>query len=143
MTDKERKNEFWPFRAHLLVRPEHMPTLGWIWVLCFLGMGFYFATKYFLDDGLIDIDDQAPRTFQYSVDVNTAPWPEFANLPGIGEVLARSIVRFREENGDFRTLEQLMDVPKIGQAKFEMIEPFLVLRGSDLDIAPDESAIPE
>ena len=52
------------------------------------------------------------------LDINTASQQQLQMLPGIGEVLAQRIVDYREENGDFQTIEELMNVQGIGEAKF-------------------------
>ncbi len=51
------------------------------------------------------------------VDPNQASAAELERLPGVGPVLAERIVAYREENGPFRTVEDLLDVPGIGEAK--------------------------
>ncbi len=60
------------------------------------------------DDGLLDI--------------NTASAPELATLPGIGEVLAKRIVDYREENGAFRVKEELLNVPGVGETLYQGLE---------------------
>lgn len=56
------------------------------------------------------------------IDINTATAGQLsAGLPGIGETLAQRIVEYRERNGPFRSAEELMDVPGIGEKTFEAI----------------------
>jgi len=62
-----------------------------------------------------------------SVDINRAGAAELDLLPGVGEVTARSIMTFREKNGPFTSLEQLMDVPGIGPETYEKIKPHITL----------------
>ena len=56
------------------------------------------------------------------LDLNAATAEELAQLPGIGEELARRIVEYRESSGPFETAEQLMEVPGIGEGKFAALE---------------------
>ena len=56
------------------------------------------------------------------LDLNAATMEELAQLPGIGEELARRIVEYREGNGPFETTEQLMEVSGIGEGKFDALE---------------------
>ena len=50
------------------------------------------------------------------VSVNAANAAEFEALPGIGPVLAQRIVAWREAHGPFRSVDDLGDVPGIGDA---------------------------
>lgn len=47
---------------------------------------------------------------EFHLDPDTADWPEFALLPGIGEKLAKAIVLYRNENSGFKRLENLQEV---------------------------------
>lgn len=49
------------------------------------------------------------------IDINTADAALLQTLPGIGEKRAADIVAYREEHGPFRIVEQLTDVPGIGE----------------------------
>lgn len=50
------------------------------------------------------------------VDLNTAGAEELDTLPGIGPVLAERIIAWRQENGPFTSVEQLLEVSGIGEA---------------------------
>lgn len=51
------------------------------------------------------------------VSINTATAGDLESLPGVGPVLAERIVSFREEIGGFEMVEDLLEVPGIGEAK--------------------------
>lgn len=55
------------------------------------------------------------------IDINTADTIDLTLLPGIGEVLAQRIVKYREENGPFQSLEELSNVDGIGQKRLDEI----------------------
>jgi len=79
-----------------------------------------------LQGRLVEIEEAKPQQAQFVVDVNAADWPELAQLPGIGKVLARRIVEMRENDGPFRDYEDLRErVRGIGPATLEQIRPFL------------------
>lgn len=59
---------------------------------------------------------------QGRININTAAAPELITLPGIGEVLAGMIIAYREENGGFKNIYELMDVSGIGEKTFAKLE---------------------
>src|SRR5690606_27659891 len=50
------------------------------------------------------------------VNLNSADLVALDELPGVGPVTAEAIVSWREENGPFRSVEDLLDVKGIGEA---------------------------
>jgi competence protein ComEA len=77
---------------------------------------------------LVEFDKAVPHEVVFQVDANQATWSEFAQLPGIGETLARRIVEERRRRGPF---QEVADLPRrvhgIGPKKFQKIEPYLYL----------------
>lgn len=59
------------------------------------------------------------------VDINTATAEQLDMLPGIGVVYAQRIIDYREQNGPFRTIEDIMNVTGIGEKKFEQIKDYI------------------
>jgi competence protein ComEA len=59
--------------------------------------------------------------------VNRAKQQDFERLPGIGPVLARRIVEYRESRGAFQDIEQLRRVKGIGKKTFEGIRAFVTV----------------
>jgi len=65
------------------------------------------------DASLSGNDAQAEQ----GIDLNMATVNQLEALPGVGPVLAARIVAHRTERGPFQTVEGLLDVPGIGEAK--------------------------
>ncbi|MTJ81882.1 MAG: RNA-binding transcriptional accessory protein [Telmatospirillum sp.] len=63
------------------------------------------------------------------VDVNTASAPLLARVAGLGQVLARNIVAFRDRNGAFASREALKQVERLGPKAFEQAAGFLRVVG--------------
>ena len=59
------------------------------------------------------------------LNLNRASVEELVTLPGIGLARAQAIVRWREEQGPFRNIEALLEVPGIGQVTLERLRPHL------------------
>lgn len=75
---------------------------------------------------LIDIDQAEPLSADFRVDVNQSSWPELAQLPGIGETLARRIVESRERDGPFEKPQDLQRVHGLGPKSLSRIRRFLL-----------------
>lgn len=63
------------------------------------------------------------------VDINTATKTELCSLPGIGESRAESIVSYREKNGGFTKIEDIMKVEGIKEGMFEKMKDMICVRG--------------
>lgn len=92
--------------------------------------GFCFWQNSVTNSGFIDFEDLPSRPVEYVVDINTAEWPELTNLPGIGEKLAKQIVRHREQSGPFHSADELMDIHGIGEMKLAGIQSQIVITES-------------
>lgn len=62
------------------------------------------------------------------VNINKADLSELTTLPGIGESTARKIIKYREENGNFKDIEDLKNVSGIGESKYSEIEDFIKIK---------------
>jgi competence protein ComEA len=68
-------------------------------------------------------EEQSPQ----KIDINRAePWLLEA-LPGIGEVAAQAIVDYRDENGSFKRIEDLLQVKGIGEGTLEKIKDYITV----------------
>ena len=56
------------------------------------------------------------------LNINTAITEELSLLPGIGESLAKHIVEYRIEHGHFQSINEILKVKGIGEAKFSQIK---------------------
>jgi len=73
----------------------------------------------------IELERQPQHELDYKIELNSATWIEWSQLPGIGPILAKRIVEDRDQNGPFRDLADLHRVPGIGPKKIEAIRPFI------------------
>ncbi len=56
------------------------------------------------------------------LNINTATAEELSALDGIGDSIAQKIIAYREENGDFSDISEIMNVKGIGKSKYEAIK---------------------
>ena len=66
------------------------------------------------------------RSYEFTLDVNTATWVEWMQLEGIGEKLAVRIVEDREASGPFSSIDEVTRVRGIGPKTLERIRPYLI-----------------
>lgn len=62
------------------------------------------------------------------IDLNSADEAALTTLPGIGPSKAQAILAFREENGSFKTIDDLKNVTGIGEKTFEKLKEFIVVK---------------
>lgn len=63
------------------------------------------------------------------LDINVLSAAQLKELPGIGEQLAQRIVAYREANGPFQTMEEVMNVEGIGEKKLAQIATLVKVGG--------------
>lgn len=69
-----------------------------------------------------NIDDGISQNQSSKININKASSKDLQTLNGIGESLAKSIIEYREKNGKFSKVDDLLNVPGIGEAKFAKIK---------------------
>lgn len=62
------------------------------------------------------------------ININSATAEELTQLPGVGEATANKIISYRQENGKFQNIEDLKNVPGIGNSKFENIKELISVK---------------
>ena len=61
------------------------------------------------------------------IDLNTATQAQLESLPGIGAKAAQRILEFRQKNGGFKKIEDLMGVKGVGEKSFLKLKPFITV----------------
>jgi competence protein ComEA len=73
---------------------------------------------------------KATATAAAPVNLNTATQSQLETLPGIGPKAAQRILEYRQKNGSFKKIEDLMHVKGIGEKSFLKLKPLITV-GSD------------
>lgn len=77
--------------------------------------------------GVSRMDGRKSLALGIPIGINSAGIDDLVVLPGIGNTLADRIVRYRENRGRFRYIEEIKRVRGIGEKKFEYIRPLISL----------------
>ena len=78
--------------------------------------------------GFAQTTAQNKDTGKAIVNINSAGQAELERLPGIGPSLAKKILDFRQKNGQFKTANDLMAVPGIGEKKLEQLKSLITVK---------------
>lgn len=68
-----------------------------------------------------------PTPIPIKIDINTADNKQVMELPGIGQKLAGEIINYRTRNGPFVTIDDLLNVPGIGEKRLARIKEMIDL----------------
>ena len=98
-----------------------MRRLGYIAVLAFT-LGGLPCDSWVL---ALQSPGKAAKPPAMAIDINKATVNDLQKLPGIGPGLAKQIVAYREKNGPFRRVEDLMVIKGIGFKKWKRIRPLV------------------
>lgn len=71
----------------------------------------------------------AQQNQEEKINLNTATEAELQTISGIGAKKAQEVIRFRDEQGPFKTVEELKNVPGIGEKTVERLKDMLTVTG--------------
>ena len=81
-----------------------------------------------MTENLGKIAGKATSAAQQLLDINSATAEQLQQLPGVGEKIAERIVKYREENGPFSKIEDLLNVEGIDEKKLKKIRPLIEIK---------------
>ena len=108
-----------------LLRRADQATVAVLLALGLAFLGWKWIAWGGLQGQLIEIDREPPLKALFIVDINQADWPELAQVPGVGETLARRIVERRETLGPYADNQDLLEIQGIGPRTLDRMRPFL------------------
>ena len=71
------------------------------------------------------INDETESNTTSLININTASKEKLITIPGIGESKAKAIIKYRETNGNFKTIEDIQNVDGIGSKLYEEIKAYI------------------
>lgn len=72
-------------------------------------------------------DNTSSQTIAAKININSANQTELQKVPGIGPVTASKIKAYRDANGAFTQIDQLLKVKGIGNATLEKMKPYITI----------------
>ena len=72
-------------------------------------------------------EEEVVTTTTELIDINTASQAELESLPGIGPTTAQKIIEYRDENGPFVSIEDIINVSGIGPGTYERIKDLITV----------------
>jgi competence protein ComEA len=118
----ESPEQRWP---RLWLRRTDQATVAVIVVIAIAAMIGHWLYHGGRQGQMIEVDRVEPGSIVYTVDLNSADWPELTVLPGVGETLAKRIVADRDQHGPFHDFDDLRRVRGIGPRTLERLTPYL------------------
>lgn len=76
------------------------------------------------------VTSSTPRSYK-KININTATAEDWKAFPGIGDVIANRIVKFRTSIGGFKTVDQVAKTYGLSDSVFKAIKPYLYLKDAD------------
>jgi competence protein ComEA len=114
--------------AALALRDRDQVLLVIVCVLALLSIIAYWGRTSHWGADSIELGRNPARQLDYRIELNSASWVEWSQIPGIGPVLGERIVCEREQNGPFRDPSDLMRVKGIGPKRLSEIQPYIQMK---------------
>lgn len=107
----------------LFLKRTEQTAFSMLWMAVIAGCIWYFVTARGVQT--IDIDQAPAQSARFLVEINSASKHEFDCLPGIGPKTALAITNWREDNGPFKSIDSMAEVPGVSPRLLEKLKPFL------------------
>lgn len=122
-----------------LVEKHYRRAVSFLVILILLGTGFwslrrYHPTLFLGKPDFIAVPNEAlpkqdtPQQIEDKpklLNINTATAEELQSLSGIGPQMSKKIIQYREENGNFSSVDKLTNVKGLGEKTLEKLKPFI------------------
>jgi competence protein ComEA len=128
LVEEQVESHFWLTRADQVI-------FGLLSLVALVLLGVYWIRLSNWGTRTVEIERMPAQQYEFHIDANSATWVEWGQIQGIGDGLARRIVADREQNGPFKSVDDLARVKGIGPKTLEHLRPWVRVN--------DESPAPE
>lgn len=94
--------------------------------ICTIGFMIFF----YIQVNKPTLADHSKEIQSVALDLNSATEDELTEIPGIGAALARNIISYREEYGNYVDTDELLNIKGVSQELYEQISQYIILGGS-------------
>lgn len=122
MPDKEKKRMS-PDVLFALITAAYFAACAVIWCVCDSSRNSSYVEPLPLETSAAEEEPVG----LLRIDLNTASAEKLMEISGIGEVTAGNIIEYREQNGRFYDVDELIEVRGIGKKTLEKIRPYLTV----------------
>lgn len=99
---------------------------GVIFIFLMIGACVFFAIRDNKETPSYSVSDIQNMDIE-AININTADSQTLQLLPGIGEETANKIIQYREENGGFKSVEELTKVKGISEQAFQLLKVYITV----------------
>ena len=96
--------------------------------LCFCG-GLFLGRNLHLSSPAPILPEEKTVSASRVLDLNQADRAQLMTLPGIGPALANRILSYRDANGSFSSVAELLNIDGIGEERLEALLPYITAGG--------------
>jgi competence protein ComEA len=114
-----------PVESHFWLTRGDQLIFGLLSFVGLILLGVYWVRLSNWGTRTVEIERLPARQSEFRIDANSATWVEWGQIQGIGDGLARRIVADREQNGPFRSVDDLARVKGIGPKTLEHLRPWV------------------
>jgi competence protein ComEA len=114
-----------PVESHFWLTRGDQLIFGLLSFVGLILLGVYWVRLSNWGTRTVEIERLPARQSEFRIDANSATWVEWGQIQGIGDGLARRIVADREQNGPFRSVDDLTRVKGIGPKTLEHLRPWV------------------
>jgi competence protein ComEA len=114
-----------PVESHFWLTRGDQLIFGLLSFVALILLGVYWVRLSNWGTRTVEIERLPARQSEFRIDANSATWVEWGQIQGIGDGLARRIVADRDQNGPFRSVDDLARVKGIGPKTLEHLRPWV------------------
>ncbi len=122
----DRKRELWRPEAFLLLAAGILLVSIWV-VMLFIDENPEASQVYYVSDADKAALIEGGEAQSLIININTADKETLMKLPDIGPVTAERIIAYREENGNFSSVDELVNIKGISERMIEEISIFITV----------------